>query len=65
MEKRTRNLRLVGRDEVPLGELIHRAVRKAIETAVDEELQGGAGPRAHTSAGLSAAAIATGPRAGR
>jgi len=46
MEKRIRNLRLVGRDEVPLGELIHRAVRKAIETAVDEELQAalGAGP---------------------
>jgi putative transposase len=39
MEKRTRNLRLVGRDEVSLGELIHQAVRKTIEQAVDEELR--------------------------
>jgi len=38
MEKRTRNLRLVGRDEVSLGELIHQAVRKTIEQAVEEEL---------------------------
>jgi putative transposase len=46
MEKRTRNLRLVGRDEVSLGELIHRAVRRTIEQAVEEELQValGAGP---------------------
>jgi CRISPR/Cas system-associated exonuclease Cas4 (RecB family) len=36
MEKRTRNLRLVGRDEVSLGELIHQAVRKTIEEAVEE-----------------------------
>lgn len=39
MEKRTRNLRLVGRDEVSLGELIHQAVRKTIEEAVEEELR--------------------------
>lgn len=39
MEKRTRNLRLVGRDEVSLGELIHQAVRKTIEKAVEEELR--------------------------
>jgi putative transposase len=39
MEKRTRNLRLVGRDEVSLGELIHQAVRKTIEQAVEEELR--------------------------
>jgi putative transposase len=38
MEKRTRNLRLVGRDEVSLGELIHQAVRRTIEQAVEEEL---------------------------
>jgi transposase-like protein len=46
MEKRTRNLRLVGRDEVSLGELIHQAVRRTIECAVDEELRAalGAGP---------------------
>jgi putative transposase len=46
MEKRTRNLRLVGRDEVSLGELIHEAVRRTIEQAVEEELQAalGAGP---------------------
>lgn len=39
MEKRTRNLRLVGRDEVSLGELIHQAVRRTIEQAVEEELR--------------------------
>ena len=46
MEKRTRNLRLVGCDEVSLGELIHQAVRRTIEQAVEEELQAalGAGP---------------------
>jgi putative transposase len=46
MEKRTRNLRLVGRNEVSLGELIHQTVRKAIEQAVEEELHAalGAGP---------------------
>jgi putative transposase len=46
MEKRTRNLRLVGRDEVSLGELIHQAVRRTIEQAVEEELHAalGAGP---------------------
>jgi putative transposase len=46
MEKRTRNLRLVGRDEVTLGELIHQAVRRTIEQAVEEELHAalGAGP---------------------
>ena len=46
MEKRTRNLRLVGRDEVSLGELIHQAVRRTIEQAVEEELRQalGAGP---------------------
>ena len=43
MEKRTRNLRLVGRDEVSLGELIHRAVRKTIEQAVEEELHAALG----------------------
>ena len=46
MEKRTRNLRVVGRDEVSLGELIHQAVRRTIESAVEEELRAalGAGP---------------------
>ena len=46
MEKRTRNLRLVGREEVSLGELIHRTVRRTIEQAVEEELRValGAGP---------------------
>lgn len=39
MEKRTRNLRVVGRDEVSLGELIHQAVRRTIEQAVEEELR--------------------------
>ena len=39
MEKRTRNLRLVGRDEVSLGELIHQRVRSTIEQAVEEELR--------------------------
>jgi len=39
MEKRTRNLRLVGRHEVALGELIHEAVRKKIEDAVEAELE--------------------------
>ena len=39
MENRTRNLRLVGRDEVSLGELIHQAVRRTIEQAVEEELR--------------------------
>jgi len=43
MEKRTRNLRLVGRDEVSLGELIHQAVRRTIEHAVDEELRAALG----------------------
>jgi hypothetical protein len=38
MEKRTRDLRLAGRDAVSLGELIHEAVRKTIEQAVEEEL---------------------------
>jgi len=38
MEKRTRNLRLVGRNEVALGELNHQTVRRAIEHAVEEEL---------------------------
>ena len=38
MEKRTRNLRLVERDEISLGELIHQAVRRTIEQAVEEEL---------------------------
>ena len=38
MEKRTRNLRVVGRDEVSLSELIHQAIRKTIEQAVEEEL---------------------------
>src|SRR6185312_8639065 len=37
--ERTRNLRLVGRDEVSLGELIHQAVRRTIDQAVDEELR--------------------------
>jgi len=31
MEKRTRNLRLVGRDEVSLGELIHQTVRRTLD----------------------------------
>jgi transposase-like protein len=46
MEKRTRNLRLLGREEVSLGELIHDKVRRAIEQAVEEELRAtlGAGP---------------------
>jgi len=39
MEKRTRNLRLVGHDEVSLGELIHQTVRRTIEQAFDEELR--------------------------
>ena len=39
MEKRTRNLRLVGRDEVSLGELIHQTIRRTIEQAVEEELR--------------------------
>src|SRR5437762_14212259 len=43
MEKRTRNLRLVGRDEVSLGELIHQAVRRTIEQTVEEELQAALG----------------------
>jgi len=46
MEKSTRNLRLVGRGEISLGELIHQAVRRTIEQTVEEELQAalGAGP---------------------
>ncbi len=47
MEKRTRNLRLVGRDEVSLGELIHQAVRKTIEQAVEEELRTALGAAAY------------------
>jgi transposase-like protein len=43
MEKRTRNLRLVGRHEVPLWELIHRTIRNTIETAVAEELRAALG----------------------
>jgi len=43
MEKRTKNLRLVGRDEVSLGELIHQAVRRTIEQAVEEELHAALG----------------------
>jgi putative transposase len=43
MEKRTRILRLVGRDEVSLGELIHEAVRKKIEEAVEAELEAALG----------------------
>lgn len=39
MKKFTRNLRSVGADEVSLGDLIHQAVRKTIEQAVEEELQ--------------------------
>lgn len=38
MEKRTRNLRVVGKDEVSLGELIHQRVRETIERTVEEEL---------------------------
>ncbi len=38
MEKRTRNLRLVGREEISLSESIHQAVRRAIEQPVEEEL---------------------------
>jgi len=46
MKKSTRNLRLVGKHEVSLGELIHQSVRRTIEKAVEEELQAalGAGP---------------------
>ena len=55
MEKRTRNLKLVGRDEVSLGELIHQTVRRTIEQAVEEELRAalGAGPyeRRHERSG--------------
>lgn len=47
MEKRTRNLRAVGRDEVSLGELIHQSVRRAIEVAVQEELQAALGAAAY------------------
>lgn len=43
MEKRTKNLRLVGKDEVSLGELIHRTVRRTIEQAVEEELRAALG----------------------
>lgn len=39
MKKFTRNLRPVGADEVSLGSLIHQAVRRTIEQAVEEELQ--------------------------
>ena len=44
MEKRTRNLRLVGRDEVSLGELIHQTIRRTIEQAVEEEPPPGRAP---------------------
>jgi hypothetical protein len=64
MEKRTRNLRLVGRDEVSLGELIHQAVRRTIEQAVEEELHAALG-RARTSAGPNASATGTAARPGR
>jgi transposase-like protein len=47
MEKRTRNLRLVGRDEVSLGELIHQAVRRTIEQVVEEELHAALGAGAY------------------
>jgi len=43
MEKRIRNLRLVKRDEVSLGELIHQAVRSTIEQVVEEELRAALG----------------------
>lgn len=43
MEKRTRNLRLVKREEVSLGELIHQAVRSTIEQVVEEELRAALG----------------------
>jgi putative transposase len=47
MEKRTRNLRLVGREEISLGETIHEAVRRAIEQAVEEELHAMLGARSY------------------
>lgn len=43
MEKRTRNLRVVGKEEVSLGQLIHDTVRRAIEAAVEEELEAALG----------------------
>jgi putative transposase len=45
MEKITKHLRLVGREEISLGELIHREVRKTIELAVEEELEAVLGAR--------------------
>lgn len=43
MGKRTKNLRVVGKNERSLGELIHLEVRRAIETAVREELEAALG----------------------
>jgi len=45
MEKRTRNLRILGREEISLSETVHEAVRGAIEQAVEEELQAMLGAR--------------------
>src|ERR1022692_4984078 len=45
MEKITKHLRLVGREESSLGDLIHREVRKTIELAVEEELEAVLGAR--------------------
>ncbi len=38
MENRIKKLRLVGEDEISLGELLHRRVRETVEQAVEEEL---------------------------
>lgn len=45
MEKNTKKLRVVGKEEVSLGELIHRQVRIAIEAAVEGELEAALGAR--------------------
>ena len=47
MKKFTRNLKSVGADGVARGELIHQAVRKTIEQAVEEELQAVLGVAPH------------------
>jgi hypothetical protein len=39
MEKLTKHRRIVGREEIPLGESIHREIRETIEQAVEEELE--------------------------
>jgi len=65
MEKSTRNLRLVKRDEVSLGELIHQAVRSTIEQVVEEELRGPRWGSPATNAAPDAAATGTARRQGR